>query len=148
MPSAAQGRSSQRGRSPRISGRSSRVEARADARPEGQKRTFVQPGRTLVQPGRTLVQRRENWTFVQLAEVDVRPASRKDARPVDTLGQREKRGLSASEWTLGQRVDARPGEVDARPEEDAQWTLSQAEVDARPERQRSSTFKFYTRVHW
>ncbi|KOM56948.1 hypothetical protein LR48_Vigan10g284000 [Vigna angularis] len=53
-------------------GRSSRVEARADARPETQKRTLVQARqkRTLVQPGRTLVQRREQWTFVQLAEVD------------------------------------------------------------------------------
>ncbi|KOM31422.1 hypothetical protein LR48_Vigan01g097700 [Vigna angularis] len=51
-------------------------------------RTFVQPDRqrTLVQPGRTLVQRREQWTFVQLPEVDVSPA-REDARPVETRGR-------------------------------------------------------------
>ncbi|KOM40116.1 hypothetical protein LR48_Vigan04g031400 [Vigna angularis] len=98
MPSAAQERSSQRGRSPRISGRSSRVEARAAARPERQKRTFVQPGRTLDK-------RRENWTFVQLAEVDVQRDSQW------TLVQR-RRALALAQL----KVDARSGHMRAHAE--------------------------------
>ncbi|KOM46813.1 hypothetical protein LR48_Vigan07g051700 [Vigna angularis] len=58
---------------------------RADARPRQKNGRLSKPGRRgrSSKPGRTLVHRRENWTFVQLAEVDVRPDSREDARPVD-----------------------------------------------------------------
>ncbi|KOM53338.1 hypothetical protein LR48_Vigan09g199700 [Vigna angularis] len=111
MPSAAQERSSQEsGRSPRRqkSGRSSRVEARADARPgAGGRSSHIEDARPvrwpLVQESgrssrRTLVQKR---SFVPCrgrsssqAEVDARPARQRtlvqNARPARrTLGQIE-----------------------------------------------------------
>ncbi|KOM28410.1 hypothetical protein LR48_Vigan541s003300 [Vigna angularis] len=72
MPSAVQERSSQEsGHSSRRqkSGRSSKPGRRGRSSSEEQNWTFVQLAEV------------DKWTFVSLAEVDVRPASREDARP-------------------------------------------------------------------
>ncbi|KOM52347.1 hypothetical protein LR48_Vigan09g100600 [Vigna angularis] len=141
MPSAAQERSSQSGRSSQESGRSSRrqksgrssrVEAQADARPEERsgrsssvnEREEARPGkRTLVQErGRS--SRRGRSSQVEdarpsQAEQDARPASREDARPSSREDARpSRRGRSSSEQkrTLVQGgVNARQREVDVRP---------------------------------
>ncbi|KOM49259.1 hypothetical protein LR48_Vigan08g008600 [Vigna angularis] len=114
MPSAVQERSSQEsGRSPRRqkSGRSSRVEARADARPgAGGRSSQIEDARpvkrTLVQGRRTLVPGQWTGRSSSQAEVDARPARKRtlvqNARPGRrTLGQIEGRSSKCERLALG-----------------------------------------------
>ncbi|KOM56280.1 hypothetical protein LR48_Vigan10g217200 [Vigna angularis] len=122
MPSAVQERSSQEsGRSPRRqkSGRSSRVEARADARPgAGGRSSQIEDARpvkrTLVQGRRTLVP--GQWTFVQAgrSSEDARPRSGRSSRGEDVrprqraLVQPGRSGPSSIPERSSRKEDARP----------------------------------------
>ncbi|KOM29760.1 hypothetical protein LR48_Vigan774s000100 [Vigna angularis] len=123
---AHQKRSSQsRGRSSRTFRGDARLEKTRTLVQKTGERTFVQSGST---SGRSSRKAEED---VRPARQDARPAKRElDVRPASRSGHARPEG---EKKTFGQRVHAHPGEVDARPEEFAQWTLSQAEVDARPE---------------
>ncbi|KOM42959.1 hypothetical protein LR48_Vigan05g056300 [Vigna angularis] len=128
MPLAVQERLSQEsGRSPRRqkSGRSSRVEARADARPEWKhERTLVQELEDVRPRLRTLVQSsgRSSKEGGRSSQDSGRSSRQEDARPGGRSSH--KRALVQERRTFVQRQRALVQEADARPVRQ-KWTLVQ-----------------------